>query len=261
LPAAKIIVSNFQILHQLPGVLSSAFPPAVQELVESLAPFNVEIFEALDTRCSFTESLYTRFVRTMLLPFVGAGALILLGVLESALTRPAELSDGRFANVVRQGAAELASQASEALEEAGDKGSILTVAKQRGLVMLFLLYPSLNNAVFRIWTCRQFENSDHGEVAYNPYDYTVDCTTTTYMIFWWLAFAGFALYSVGIPFYFLVILKLNNKGGAKDTQTRDDDGSDGGGEGDDDSDGDGDGDGNSRPEEEATDQLDFLTKE
>lgn len=43
-------------------------------------------------------------------------------------------------------------------------------AKPRALVAIFLLYPSLNNAIFRVLTCRQFDGQ--WQVAYNVYDYS-----------------------------------------------------------------------------------------
>ena len=79
---AKILVSNYQILHHLPDVLAKSFPPAVQAFVSQLAPFNVEIFQAFDFRCSIPGGLYFRFVRTMLLPLLGVGVLALFGRFE-----------------------------------------------------------------------------------------------------------------------------------------------------------------------------------
>lgn len=35
-----------------------------------------------------------------------------------------------------------------------DKYDLVATAERRTLVLIFLIYPSLNNAVFRIFTCR-----------------------------------------------------------------------------------------------------------
>jgi len=85
--------------------------------------------------------------------------------------------------------------------------SLSATAERRTLVLIFMLYPSLNNAIFRVLTCREF--AANGAEAFNVYDYSVDCTTSEYIAFWWLAMLGFFIYSLGIPCFFLLLLVHN----------------------------------------------------
>jgi hypothetical protein len=75
--------------------------------------------------------------------------------------------------------------------------------------MLFLLYPTLNNAIFKIFTCRQFAE---GEVSsYNVYDYSIDCNSRDYAAIHVVAFVMLFVYSIGIPAFFLLVLYLNRR--------------------------------------------------
>ena len=79
---AKILVSNYQVLHHPPDALANGFPPAVQAYVSQLAPFNFELFTAFDFQCAVHIGLYGRFIRTMCLPFLGVIALLCFGAFE-----------------------------------------------------------------------------------------------------------------------------------------------------------------------------------
>ena len=72
----KISIGLAQILGELPAVLEIKYPPGFTNFIDSLGFVKLDLFKIIKIDCMVKQSIYSRFVATMLAP------LVLIGILQ-----------------------------------------------------------------------------------------------------------------------------------------------------------------------------------
>eukprot|EP01052_Picozoa_sp_SAG31_P005638 SAG31_NODE_250_length_19098_cov_4.337123_8_plen_1277_part_00 len=124
---AKIMISTFQIIGNLPVVLDFEFPEMFQKFLSTLSFLSVDLFKTFDLHCAFPVGLYGKYKSTMFLPPIAMGFIIVYTVLT---------------------------------------GREKIIARSASLIFffLFLVYPTLVISVFHMLSCRKL---DDGQYVHN----------------------------------------------------------------------------------------------
>jgi hypothetical protein len=74
------------------------------------------------------------------------------------------------------------------------------------LYMLFLIYPAISSVVLRLYVCKSIDDG-----WYLLTDLRISCYTDTWSLYAYASIAAIALYPVGIPAFFFVLLWRNSR--------------------------------------------------
>lgn len=184
---AKILVSNVQILVQMPAILKFKFPEGFKEFLGFFGWINLDILGMFSVDCTVKTNLYIKFSTMMLFPI----ALALLVKLDQFRQLKMRVPGAVGALTAQE---------------------IADTAIARTMLVFFLLYPTLSSYCFRMFTCHDVYVLD-GEVleSWHVDDYSISCTDDTYTMFKLIGLICVALYPIGIPLAFGLILRTNKK--------------------------------------------------
>jgi hypothetical protein len=185
---AKIIIGWMQIVTELPHTLKLVYPQQFTAILRAIRILMLDIFDMFSIDCISTPlSLHARFIVIMLLPVVGLLIVLVM----------------RFASNCR---AERASGTDETI--GARKAAIQATASYRAFFVLFMLYPLLSRTVFHMFGCHRLDVAER----WHPDDYGINCDTATHTGFVVAAGFGVAIFPIGIPLTFLVLLWRSQRG-------------------------------------------------
>jgi hypothetical protein len=94
-----------------------------------------------------------------------------------------------------------------------ERRNIMHSVRGYAFSVVFLVYPNICNNVFVIFRCRWLAPDEH----YLEADYSVDCDSFVYQLFWWVAAIYAVLVPFGVPVYFWLIMRREEKREAAST--------------------------------------------
>eukprot|EP01052_Picozoa_sp_SAG31_P008932 SAG31_NODE_459_length_15396_cov_5.092502_10_plen_431_part_00 len=197
----RIIVGLYQILGQAAAVLNVSFPSPVPELIDVLKLLFLDVRKVIRLDCWDIGGFYGKLITNV----------FLLPVLFCVGCLVVYYNDRRmYKRLIKDGAS-----GSEALQSA-------VISLKRNLLLgIFLMYPMITTTLFRIPQCRQL-----GTDWYHEEDYTVDCTSSDFVVAASVGAIAVLVVPVGVPVLLYVKMRsqitalggsvgMNSKGGAK----------------------------------------------
>jgi len=185
----KILVGLLQIVSELPSVLRLEYPAVFTAALSAIRVLIVDIFEIFKLDCVSPLPFHTKYLITMLLPWVCALLILLFRLFQDCRAS----RDGASVAMVAQ-------------RKAANKST----AVNRCLFVVFLLYPLLSKTCFHIFACRYLNDSgfngiDAVEVVHED-DYSIHCNSSKHIAFEIIAVFGTLIYPIGIPVSFFIML-------------------------------------------------------
>jgi F0F1-type ATP synthase membrane subunit b/b' len=171
----KIVAGHFQVLAGSGKSLKLKWPSAFATLSALAAYFNIDIFAIFSIPCIRRYSFYTMLQCWLLIPLAILGTIILVHRVATATGCTGK-----------------------------ETADITTMAWQRALILLFLVYPSLCNVLLSMFKCREIEDK-HWLVA----DLNLECYTSEWTNNAVLAIFGIIFFPLGVPIGCYLILSRN----------------------------------------------------
>lgn len=175
-----IVVSFAQVVSSVTVNFNLPFDDFFRQICEAFSFINLDLFVFIDVTCSgVSQNYYSKLVFTTLAPLVIIVLLLLGAALSSRILSGQRLQQRR--------------------------GAFYSWV----LLLLFIIYPSVCQTIFRVWDCEEFPTIDARNLRT---DYSITCGTMTeddpeYAFYAVYATIMFILYPVGVPLiYFLLLL-------------------------------------------------------
>ena len=183
---AKILVSLFQVVKQMPGVYHISMPPAFANLLSILGALDLDIPSVMNPlQCNFGYNFHWRVVLNTAVPLVLLALLWLLRRYCASKVAAAPSS----ASLYRAWVNELAYLA---------------------LLLLWFTYPSNSTYVFNVFNC---ETLDDGR-KWLTVDYSIDCALPAHEGVQSYSALMIFVYPLGVPLLFLILLRGVGTAGA-----------------------------------------------
>jgi len=173
----KIVVTLFQIVTSLPWVLSVQFPNVFSWFLSILYLFNFEMSGIIPLDCVMDNNF---FYELIVATFVPIGLALGIGLVYGLI------SITRWNN--------------------GDGGAEKSSLFRLFLMLTYLVYPGVSSKIFR--GLRPCHTLDDGE-SYMVEDYSINCSSQTYAYLVSLCYIMTAVYVIGIPLMYMIILLLH----------------------------------------------------
>lgn len=171
----KIMLGFVQIMTSLVGIIQTPLPGTFEDFVSLFAVINLDLFASAGTQCVVPSDFYDKFLFEALTPICLLVLVIVLYLIpKNVLSRE---TDARARKRSRK-------------------------KFWRMLIFsLFLIYPSVSSTILRLYVCTEVEG-----VHYLRADMSITCYTTQHNAYMALGAFFIALYPVGIPVFFFVML-------------------------------------------------------
>eukprot|EP01043_Picozoa_sp_COSAG02_P039016 COSAG02_NODE_3050_length_7468_cov_9.831049_2_plen_1492_part_00 len=196
LDTVKIVISNLQIIAQLPVTLKFSCPLCanMKQMMSVLPAINLDVLRSFSVDCFTTVGLYKRFICMLIGPVAVIACVALWGRTGRSKVRVLAAGDVDTA-------------------EHHDRRS---KANQIIMLLIFLIYPSVSTTIFSVFSCRtlDFEQSVH------VYDASIDCNSFDYKVLFAVALVALVLIPIGVPVGFAYVLfKNRSRLGRRPTDT------------------------------------------
>ena len=186
LDTVKIVVSNLQIIAQLPVTLKFSCPVCknMQQMMSFLPAVNLDVLRLFSVDCLATVGLYQRFVYMLLGPAVVIVLVALWG---------------------QTGHSKVQVLAAGVVDSAARGHDRSTKANQIIMLVIFLIYPSVSTTIFSVFSCRSLDFDQSIQV----FDASIDCNSGDYKALRAGALVALVLVPVGVPVGFAWLLFKN----------------------------------------------------
>lgn len=209
LKSFRIPIIAYQMICQYASITGIRFPSIYDNFLSHLNVFNIEIGWLLSASCLVNVNYYDRLIAVTVSP-----------ILFTALLR-ASFWYSRY-KVNRKRAA-----AKQSGAFCGDLSAILAEKMQKTtqkhtsvfLCFTFLIYSTVSTTVFECYACDKFR--DVG-VSYLRADYSISCDTHTHALYTVYAGLMIAIYPIGIPLLYGILLWKQHRFVAKSRSERED---------------------------------------
>jgi hypothetical protein len=173
----KALVAFMQIVSSTGFNCDVTFPPLFEKLLGALGIFNLDVVPALGLQCWFASFDYVnKLVTVTLVPVAISGVLGLQMI--------------------------LAYMSSDATARAKK----VKLASYLFLMLTFLVLVSTSTTLFHFLKCQEFDEVDPPQ-SYLSKDLSIDCNGDRYKAFLVYAFGMIIIYPIGIPFFYLILLR------------------------------------------------------
>jgi len=180
----KILLGFFQITTNLAFALDIPWPTAYQQFITQFTMLNFDFIQWSSVGCVVSTHFYTKFLAITMAPL----AILVLVFLFYWVPRYIRSVQTEQDYELRRGAEQRSRRQFWKLF----------------LFTLFLIYPGVSSTVLRLFVCR-----DINGVNYLLADFTVECGTSEWRTYALIDIFFIALYPIGIPFFFWVMIYSN----------------------------------------------------
>eukprot|EP01045_Picozoa_sp_COSAG04_P009418 COSAG04_NODE_543_length_12846_cov_7.281556_3_plen_1215_part_00 len=177
----RILVGFYQILGQAGNVLDLVFPFPVPQLVDFIKLLFLDVRKLVMLDCWNIGGFYGKIVTNIVVvPAILVGVCLLIFISQKRTLMA----------VIAAGAAD-----TSGLE------MLKVKLKQNLFLGIFLVYPTITTTLFRVPQCHYF-----GEAGFHEDDYTIDCSTTKFMLTVVFAVLVIILIPIGVPAIFTMLM-------------------------------------------------------
>ena len=182
----KIILGFFQITVNMAFALDIPWPSYYHQFITNFGLLNFDFIQWSSVACVVSANFYSKFITICLIPI---GILIVVFILYWI---------PRYVRNLRQ-------NEDYDLRRAADQRSTRQFWKLF-LFTLFLIYPGVSSICLRLFVCRRINGAD-----YLLADFTKNCYDAEWRQYAYIDIFFIALYPVGIPVFFFILLWTNRK--------------------------------------------------
>lgn len=182
----KILIGYFQCLIAFMQSGEATFPTDYSQLMDSFEFVNVDILSIMKGMCLMPDiNFYQIFFFNACFPL----AIAFLVLFRMKTTQPSEDDIAE----------------DESLKNHG------TLHKNFCCMLAFMVYPNVSRCVLSMFYCHTVQWSETETKVFLHADYSLQCYEADYFFYMFIAICGVFVYPLGIPFFFITLLRSYSK--------------------------------------------------